>query len=115
MDRSCPSTWIKVSSNKSKKVVRYHPPEVTEAAAALECANEKHTIAADAAWKEFLASFREHYTTFKSATSAVATLDSLHALAILSRNEGVNLFALGLKYLISKSSLSVERYAINST
>ena len=88
MDRSCPNTWIKVSSNKSKKVVRYHPPEVTEAAAALECANEKHTIAADAAWKEFLASFREHYTTFKSATSAVATLDSLHALAILSRNEG---------------------------
>jgi len=88
MDRSCPTTWIKVSSNKSKKVVRYHPPEVTEAAAALECANERHMFAADAAWKEFLSSFRDNYAAFRSATSAVATLDALHALAILSRNEG---------------------------
>ena len=29
-----PTTWTVVSTNKSKKVVRYHPPEVVEAAAA---------------------------------------------------------------------------------
>ena len=88
MDRSCPASWIKVSSNKSKKVVRYHPPEVTDAAAALERANERHMMAADAAWKEFLSSFRENYTTFRTATTAIATLDALHALAVLSRNDG---------------------------
>ena len=88
MDRSCPTTWIKVSSNKSKKVVRYHPPEVIEAAAALERANERHMFAAEAAWKEFLASFRDNYTAFRSATTAIAMLDAIHALAVLSRNEG---------------------------
>ena len=88
MDRSCPTTWIKVSSNKSKKVVRYHPPQVTEAAAGLERASERHMLAADAAWKEFLSTFRENYMTFKSATTAIATLDAIHALTVLSRNEG---------------------------
>jgi len=87
-DKSCPSTWIKVSSNKSKKVIRYHPPEVTAAAAALEREQERHMIAADAAWKEFLSTFRENYLTFKTATTAIATIDALHALAVLSRNDG---------------------------
>ncbi|CAL51618.1 DNA mismatch repair protein MutS-like,N-terminal [Ostreococcus tauri] len=88
MDKSCPVTWIKVSSNKSKKVVRYHPPEVTEAVAALERANERHMMSADAAWKEFLSSFRENYATFRAATSSIASLDALHALAIVARNDG---------------------------
>lgn len=40
MDRSCSTTWIKVSSNKSKKVVCYYLLEVMEVVVVLECVNE---------------------------------------------------------------------------
>jgi DNA mismatch repair protein MSH3 len=49
-----PTSWIRVSTNKSKKVVRYHPPEVLEAAATLERSRERHSAACAAAWRGFL-------------------------------------------------------------
>ena len=84
-DRPCPNTWIKVSSNKSKKVIRYHPPVVTEAAAALERSRERHAGVAKHAWVSFLHTFAPHFSTCRDAARAIATLDALHSLAILSR------------------------------
>ncbi len=84
-----PSTWARVSTNKSKKVARYHPPEVLELAAALERARERHAAACEEAWRVFLR--RECARSFlelRAAVRAAAGLDALCSFAALARNEG---------------------------
>ncbi|KAK7343678.1 hypothetical protein VNO77_12606 [Canavalia gladiata] len=81
-----PLNWVKV--NSTKKTIRYHPPEVVTALDKLSLAKEELTIACQAAWANFLRDFSEHYAEFQSAVQALAALDCLHSLAILSRNKG---------------------------
>ncbi|TYH41256.1 hypothetical protein ES332_D12G303100v1 [Gossypium tomentosum] len=85
IDAKVPSNWVKVSS--TKKTVRYHPPEVLTALDQLRLANEELTIICRAAWGSFLMEFGEYYMDFQAAVQALATLDCLHSLAILSKNK----------------------------
>ena len=78
--------WEKVSS--TKKLNRYRPPEVTAAVQQLELAKERLQVQAEKDYTGFLASFKTQYTPFRSAVSALAALDVLQSLALVSNNEG---------------------------
>ena len=78
--------WQKVSS--TKKVNRYHPPEVRTALQALEISKEEYTATCKAAWKDFLTDFASQYGPFRATVQALAQLDALHSLSIASRNPG---------------------------
>jgi DNA mismatch repair protein MSH3 len=84
-----PNDWIKVSANKSKKVIRYHPPDVLENMKSLEANNERLALACESAWKKFLSEFsRVSYGECRQAAKATAKIDALNSLAILSMNDG---------------------------
>ncbi|MCI04081.1 DNA mismatch repair protein MSH3-like, partial [Trifolium medium] len=72
----------------TKKTIRYHPPEVVTALDGLSLAKEKLTVACRAAWDSFLRDFSKNYAEFQASIQALAALDCLHSLAILSRNKG---------------------------
>ena len=78
--------WEKISS--TKKVNRFRPPEVTEAVRQLEMAKERLQAACEEAYTELLSSFSSQYMAFRSAASAIASLDSLQSLALVSGNAG---------------------------
>ncbi|KAJ4957042.1 hypothetical protein NE237_013825 [Protea cynaroides] len=84
-DVKVPSNWVKV--NSTKKTVRYHPPEVLTALDRLSLAKEELSVSCRAAWDSFLTGFRKYYPEFQAAVQALAALDCLHSLAILSRNK----------------------------
>jgi len=84
-DARVPSNWVKI--NSTKKTVRYHPPEVLTALDQLSLANEELTVVCRAAWDKFLGEFARHYAEFQAAVQALAALDCLHSLAILSRTK----------------------------
>ncbi|RWR91908.1 DNA mismatch repair protein MSH3 [Cinnamomum micranthum f. kanehirae] len=84
-DVKVPSSWVKV--NSTKKTTRYHPTEVLTALDELSLATEELTIACRATWDTFLIGFGKYYAEFQAAVQALAALDCLHSLAILSRSE----------------------------
>lgn len=84
-DARVPSNWVKI--NSTKKTVRYHPPEVLTALDQLSLANEELTVVCRAAWDQFLGGFATYYAEFQAAVQALAALDCLHSLAILSRTK----------------------------
>ncbi|KAI3953539.1 hypothetical protein MKW92_005053 [Papaver armeniacum] len=63
------------------------PPEVLKALDQLMLAKEELTVACRAAWDSFLDGFGKYYAEFQAAVQALAALDCLHSLAILSRNK----------------------------
>ena len=80
-----PHDWVRVSTNKSKKVVRYHPPAVLARAAALG-ARANGTCALQAAWRHFLSvECAGEVPGAAAATRAAAGLDALCSLAALAR------------------------------
>ncbi|CAK9160960.1 unnamed protein product [Ilex paraguariensis] len=85
LDVKVPSDWVKV--NSTKKTIRYHPPEVLASLDQLCLANEELTLVCHAAWDSFLGTFGRHYAEFQATVQALAALDCLHSLAILSRNK----------------------------
>ncbi|XP_039046481.1 LOW QUALITY PROTEIN: DNA mismatch repair protein MSH3-like [Hibiscus syriacus] len=85
IDAKVPSNWVRV--NSTKKTIRYHPPEVLTALDQLSLANEELTIICRAAWDSFLREIGEYYVDFYAAVQALAALDCLHSLAVLSRNK----------------------------
>ncbi|KAL2556054.1 DNA mismatch repair protein MSH3 [Forsythia ovata] len=85
LDVKVPSNWMKV--NSTKKTIRYHPPEVSNALDQLLLANEELSVVCRAAWDSFLKTFIGHYSEFQAAVQALAALDCLYALAMLSRDK----------------------------
>nr|XP_021842365.1 DNA mismatch repair protein MSH3 [Spinacia oleracea] len=85
LETRVPSNWVKV--NSTKKTVRYHPPEVLTALDQLSLANEKLTVICCSAWDKFLGEFARHYAEYQASVQALAALDCLHSLAILSRTK----------------------------
>ncbi|KAL3139906.1 hypothetical protein ABBQ38_004198 [Trebouxia sp. C0009 RCD-2024] len=81
-----PKGWEKVCS--TKKMNRFHPPEVKQGLQQLEIAKEHLQAAALAAWEAFLGEFALHYAPFRAAVMALASLDALHSLATLACNPG---------------------------
>ncbi|KAK8951905.1 DNA mismatch repair protein MSH3 [Platanthera zijinensis] len=84
-DAMVPSNWFKV--NSTKKTVRYHPPEVLATLDKLALAKEEFAVTCRNTWTNFLTSFGKYYAQFQSAVQALAALDCLHSLAILSRTQ----------------------------
>lgn len=78
--------WEKVCS--TKKMNRFHPPEVKQGLQQLDVAKEHLQAAALAAWEAFLGEFALHYAPFRAAVMALASLDALHSLATLACNPG---------------------------
>lgn len=85
LDVKIPSNWVKV--NSTKKTIRYHPPEVLSALDRLNLANEELSNICQATWNGFLKTFGGYYSEFQAAVQALATLDCLNSLAMLSRNK----------------------------
>uniref|UniRef100_A0A0A0L5V6 DNA mismatch repair protein n=1 Tax=Cucumis sativus TaxID=3659 RepID=A0A0A0L5V6_CUCSA len=85
IDVKVPSQWVKI--NSTKKTVRYHPPEVLAALDELSLANEELMVASRDAWDDFLRGFSRYYAEFQAAVQALASIDCLYSLAILSRNK----------------------------
>ncbi|KAL0026611.1 hypothetical protein WJX77_010338 [Trebouxia sp. C0004] len=81
-----PKGWEKVCS--TKKMNRFHPPEVKQGLQQLEIAKEHLQAAALAAWEAFLGEFALHYAPFRGAVMALASLDAIHSLAALACNTG---------------------------
>ncbi|KAL4191634.1 hypothetical protein AMTRI_Chr07g30840 [Amborella trichopoda] len=80
-----PQNWVKV--NSTKKTIRYHPPEVLTALDGLALAKEELTIICKTTWESFLAGFGSYHADFQASVQALAALDCLLSLAILSRNQ----------------------------
>ena len=78
--------WEKVCS--TKKMNRFHPPEVKQGLQQLDIAKEHLQAAALAAWEAFLGEFSLHYAPFRAAVMALASLDALHSLATIACNPG---------------------------
>ncbi|KAG6543098.1 hypothetical protein Mapa_015347 [Marchantia paleacea] len=95
-----PGDWIKV--NSTKKTHRYHPPNVLKSLHKLAVASEQLTAACTRAWDMFLEDFSSHYIEFRASVQALAALDCLHSLAVISR------------YQILDSTLQ-ERFVPNDT
>lgn len=85
LDVRVPLNWVKV--NSTKKLIRYHPPDVVKALDQLSLANEELTVVCRAAWDAYLRGFGNYYAEFQSTVQALAALDCLHSLATLSRNK----------------------------
>ncbi|PKA58023.1 DNA mismatch repair protein MSH3 [Apostasia shenzhenica] len=83
-DARVPSNWVMI--NSTKKMVRYHPPEVLAALDQLTLAREEFSVICRKTWAKFLTGFSKYYAQFKAAVQALAALDCLHSLAVLSRN-----------------------------
>ncbi|XP_075494958.1 LOW QUALITY PROTEIN: DNA mismatch repair protein MSH3-like [Primulina tabacum] len=84
-DAKVPSDWIKV--NSTKKTIRYHPPEVVNALDKLSLANEELSVVCRATWDSFLKAFHGCYSEFQATVQALAALDCLYSLAVLSRTK----------------------------
>lgn len=87
-DIKVPSSWVKV--NSTKKSVRYHPPEVLATLDELVLAKEEFAVTCRKTWANFLTEFGKYYAQFQASVQALAALDCLHSLAILSRNQVIN-------------------------
>ncbi|KAH7691828.1 DNA mismatch repair protein MSH3 protein [Dioscorea alata] len=85
LDTRVPTNWLKI--NSTKKAVRYHPPEVLAGLEELLFAKEKLTVVCRTAWDHFLMGFGKYYAQFQAAVQALAALDCLHSLAILSKTQ----------------------------
>jgi DNA mismatch repair protein MSH3 len=83
-----PKGWLKHSQLKTRKVIRWQVPEVTELVQALERGREELHIAATAAWGAFLTRVSASYATLRVAADSLSQLDALQSLAVVARNEG---------------------------
>ncbi|XP_020577568.1 DNA mismatch repair protein MSH3 [Phalaenopsis equestris] len=84
-DTKVPSNWVKV--NSTKKSVRYHPPQVLATLDELVLAKEEFAVTCRKTWANFLTEFGKYYAQFQASVQALAALDCLHSLAILSRDQ----------------------------
>ncbi|EFJ17561.1 hypothetical protein SELMODRAFT_420798 [Selaginella moellendorffii] len=78
--------WVKI--NSTKKANRYHPPEVLEASERMALAKEQLNISCAKAWDMFLTDFTSYHMEFRAAVQALAALDCLDSLAVVSCNQG---------------------------
>lgn len=81
-----PASWIKVSG--TKKVSRFHPPEVVKLVQERDQHKEALAAACDKAFQALLADIGSNYPSFRDATLALATLDCLVSLASIARQPG---------------------------
>jgi DNA mismatch repair protein MSH3 len=81
-----PASWTKISG--TKKVSRFHPPEVVKLLREREQHKEALAAACDTAFKDLLAEISTKYQLFRDAIQNLATLDCLLSLATIAAQPG---------------------------
>ncbi|OAA77825.1 DNA mismatch repair protein Msh3 [Akanthomyces lecanii RCEF 1005] len=84
--KNVPASWAKISG--TKKVSRFHTPDVIQLIAERDQHREALAAACDAAFKALLASIAAEYQPLRDAISALATLDCLLSLAKVAAQPG---------------------------
>ncbi|KAH7162787.1 muts domain V-domain-containing protein [Dactylonectria estremocensis] len=81
-----PASWSKISG--TKKVSRFHTPEVLRLTTERDQHREALAAACDKAFKDLLASIASDYQPLRDAVSALATLDCLLSLSKVAAQPG---------------------------
>ncbi|RMZ91066.1 hypothetical protein DV736_g1702, partial [Chaetothyriales sp. CBS 134916] len=84
--RRVPASWVKISG--TKKVSRFHPPEVSKLLRERDQHKESLAAACDAAYMELLADISTKYQLFRDCIQSLATLDCLLSLASVASRPG---------------------------
>ena len=77
--KNVPASWIKVSG--TKKVSRFHTPEVVHFIRERDQHREALAAACDSAFVDLLSEISSHYQDFRNCIQSLATLDCLMSLA----------------------------------
>lgn len=81
-----PASWAKISG--TKKVSRFHTPEVMRMIQERDQHKESLAAACDTAFAEFLADIATHYQSFRDCITSLGTLDCLLSLAEIASQPG---------------------------
>lgn len=84
--KKVPASWRKISG--TKKVSRFHPPNVVNLIRERDQHKEALAAACDKAYLSFLADISSKYQSFRDCIQALATLDCLVSLAIVADQPG---------------------------
>ncbi|CZR51049.1 related to DNA mismatch repair protein [Phialocephala subalpina] len=84
--KNVPGSWAKISG--TKKVSRFHTPEVIRMLRERDQHKESLSAACDTAYKSFLAEISTHYGPLRDAIASLSTLDCLLSLATVARLPG---------------------------
>lgn len=84
--KKVPASWAKISG--TKKVSRFHPPEVVKLLRERDQHKESLAAACDKAFKDLLADISTKYQLFRDAIQSLATLDCLLSLANVASQHG---------------------------
>ena len=80
--KSIPASWMKISG--TKKVSRFHTPEVVRLIKERDQHKEALAAACDAAFASLLAEISTNYQSFRDCVQSLATLDCLVSLSIIA-------------------------------
>ncbi|RMZ82962.1 hypothetical protein DV737_g1773, partial [Chaetothyriales sp. CBS 132003] len=81
-----PASWVKICG--TKKVSRFHPPEVSKLLRERDQHKESLAAACDTAYMELLADISTKYQLFRDCIQSLATLDCLLSLASVASQSG---------------------------
>lgn len=81
-----PASWVKVSG--TKKVSRFHTPEVIQLLRQRDQHKEALAAACDKAFVDLLAEISTRYQSFRDSVQSLATLDCLISLATIASQSG---------------------------
>ena len=84
--KNVPASWVKISG--TKKLSRFHTPEVVQLVRERDQHKESLAAACDAAFVAFLREISNCYQSFRDCVQALATLDCLSALAEVAAQPG---------------------------
>jgi len=84
--KNVPASWAKISG--TKKVSRFHTPEVIRLLRERDQHKESLSAACDVAFASLLTEVSTHYTSFRDSISSLATLDCLLSLATVASLPG---------------------------
>ncbi|KAF2764813.1 hypothetical protein EJ03DRAFT_331525 [Teratosphaeria nubilosa] len=84
--KNLPASWIKVSG--TKKMSRYHAPEVLKLVKERDQNKEALAAACDVAFKSLLSEIGSKYEAFRDCIQSLATLDCLLSLADVANQPG---------------------------
>jgi len=84
--KKVPASWAKISG--TKKVSRFHPPEVIKLVRERDQHKESLAAACDTAYQDLLAEISANYPSFRDAILSLATLDCLVSLATIAQQPG---------------------------
>lgn len=84
--KKVPASWAKISG--TKKVSRFHPPEVVKLIRERDQHKESLAAACDSAFQDLLSDISTRYQVFRDTIQSLATLDCLLSLANVASQPG---------------------------